>query len=118
MNRQPDNSLVFDFEIPVDRAIDNLSVDDDGVVWAATVPKLFRTLRFIHFPDQPVPGSVHRVSANKGDASSFLGENYRVEKVIEDDTIISGASSAVHDARRKRLFVHGLAGSHLTICNL
>ncbi|KAF8891635.1 hypothetical protein BD779DRAFT_1512224 [Infundibulicybe gibba] len=100
-----------------DRGFDNVMVDADGVVWAAGLSKAM-TLLFKHFnnPSIPSPSSALRISINTGPAS-FYGEKYRVDKVFEDDgSLASGITSVVHDARRKRLFLHGLASPALVCC--
>ena len=93
-------------------------VDSKGAIWAAGIPKLLAIRAHILDPIQTpsAPSSVFKITLNIGE-SSFYGEKYTVEKVIEDDgTRISGITSAVHDATRGRLFMHGIVGESLVVC--
>ena len=93
-------------------------VDSKGAIWAAGLPKVFTTRAHILYPTHTTsaPSSVFKITLNIGE-SSFYGEKYTVEKVLEDDGMkISGITSAVHDATRKRLFMHGIVGESLIVC--
>jgi hypothetical protein len=93
-------------------------VDSKGAIWAAGMPKIIITGAHVRDPVQtPIaPSSVFKITLNIGE-SSFYGEKYTVEKVLEDDgTKISGITSAVHDATRGRLFLHGVVGETLIVC--
>lgn len=93
-------------------------VDSEGTIWAAGLPKLFTTRAHLLDPVQTpsAPSSVFKITLNIGQ-SSFYGEKYSVQKVLEDDgTKISGITSAVHDATRGRLFLHGIVGESLAVC--
>ena len=93
-------------------------VDSKGAIWAAGLPKVLTTREHILDPVQTpsAPSSVFKITLNIGE-SSFYGEKYSVEKVLEDDgTKISGITSAVHDAIRGRLFMHGVVGESLIVC--
>ncbi|KII92103.1 hypothetical protein PLICRDRAFT_36894 [Plicaturopsis crispa FD-325 SS-3] len=117
LERQKDQSLVVTDVIQLDRPIDNVSVDADGVVWLAGLSDAL-CLLYKHFPDPTVrcPSSAIRVSINTG-PSSFYGEKYKVEKVFEDDgSLASGVTSVVHDARRGLLFLSGVASPQLAVC--
>lgn len=102
----------------IESGLDNLMVDSKGVIWAAGVPKVLTTRAHILDPVQTTsaPSSVFKITLNIGQ-SSFYGEKYTVQKVLEDDgTKISGITSAVHDATRGRLFMHGVVGDNLVVC--
>ncbi|KAJ7209477.1 hypothetical protein GGX14DRAFT_520719 [Mycena pura] len=116
MERQSDNALLKTHVIPTDRGLDNLSIDTDGVVWAAGIPFMFTMIRHIADPSLLSPASAHSVAQNTG-PSSFYGDKFKVTKVFEDDgRVASGTTTVVHDAQRNRLFLHGIASSHLTVC--
>ena len=103
---------------PPESGLDNLMVDSKGAIWAAGLPKVLATRAHILDPAKKpsAPSSVFKITLNIGE-SSFYGEKYLVQKVLEDDgTKISGASSAAHDATRGRLFIHGLVGESLIVC--
>ncbi|KZT26759.1 serum paraoxonase/arylesterase [Neolentinus lepideus HHB14362 ss-1] len=123
LQRQPDDTLLVKDVIAMDRLMDNIALDQDGTLWAAGFPMVVRT-RFKHFmnPSIKAPSSAHQISLANNDG---FGRKYGVEKVIstlsqvfeDDGTIASGTTSVVHDSRRGRLFLHGFAAPHLTVCN-
>ncbi|KAJ7783019.1 hypothetical protein B0H16DRAFT_475849 [Mycena metata] len=116
LERQTDNALLKTHTIPTDRGIDNLSMDTDGVIWGPGFPYFTSIIKHIADPSVVSPVSVHSIARNTG-SGSFYGDKFKVTKVFEDDgTLASGTTSVVHDAVRKRLFLHGLASPHLTIC--
>jgi len=136
LERQSDNALLKTHTIPTDRGLDNLSMDTDGVVWAAGFPNLIAMGAHIADPSKLSPTSAHSIAMNTG-PGSFYGEKFKVTKAFEDDgTLASGTTSVVHDAKRKRLYLNGeckhdmlfqlirdavtlgLASPHLTICPL
>lgn len=82
-------------------------------------------MRQINDPSVLVASSALRITANRG-PGSFYGEKYNVDKVHEFDLefakdtanffeqvfedpgeLASGSTSAVYDAERGRLFMHG-----------
>ena len=98
--------------------LDNLSVDSKGAIWVAGLPKLLTTRAHFLYPTQGTvaPSSVFKIMLNIGD-SSFYGEKYSVQKVLEDDgTKVPGITAVVHDATRGRLYMHGLVGDSLIVC--
>jgi len=116
--RQSDNRLLLDEHINTESGLDDLNVDSKGVIWAAGFPKLLTSSAHFINPAAKAtpPSSVFKITLNIGE-SSFYGEKYSVERVLEDDgTKISGITSVVHDATRGRLYLHGLVGEHLIIC--
>jgi len=119
LERQGDNSLVLTDVIPTDRTLDNLSIDADGMVWAAGFPNFLHTLKTsLRDPLLSTPSSALRVSLNTG-SGVFYGLKYKVEKVFEDNgDIASSSTTAVHDSKRGRLFLHGFLAPHLTVCKL
>ncbi|KAJ7045403.1 hypothetical protein C8F04DRAFT_1025033 [Mycena alexandri] len=133
LERQTDNALLKTHTIPtgaffgariaasssyvlLDRGIDNLSMDMDGVLWGPGFPYFTSIIKHIADPSVVSPVSAHSIARNTG-PGSFYGEKFKVTKVFEDDgTLASGTTSVVHDPVRKRLFLHGIASPHLTIC--
>lgn len=119
LEQQDDDTLVITDLIPVDRGVDNLALDSDGVLWGAGLPEALK-LVYQHFSDPsiPVSSSALRISQNSGE-ELFYGKKYKVEKAFEDDGhLASGATSAVWDAERRNLFLHGLASPQLAVCKL
>jgi len=115
---QSDNSLVLTDVIQADRVSSDLSIDEDGMVWAAGLPSVTKLEKQITNPSISAPSSALRISLNTGEGV-FYGHKYKIEKVFEDNgDIASGTKSVVHDSKRGRLFLHGLFAPHLTICKL
>ncbi|KAJ7142025.1 hypothetical protein C8R43DRAFT_580192 [Mycena crocata] len=115
LERQSDNTLVKAHTIPMDRGVDNLSIDADGVLWAAGIPFPLTMVAHIADPSRPAPMSAHAITQNTGPS----GDKFRVEQVFEDDgTIATGTTSVTHDSQRRLLFLHGLGAPHLTVCKL
>jgi hypothetical protein len=113
---QRDHSLVLTDVIPTDRIVDNLSVDENGALWAAGIPSAFLWLSALSDPAKVAPSSALRITKNVGE-NAFFGEKLKVEKVFEDDgTMASGVTCVVHDVRRKTLFLSGILSTHLTVC--
>ncbi|THH04497.1 hypothetical protein EW145_g5482 [Phellinidium pouzarii] len=119
LERQMDNSLVITDVIKLDRPVDNLSVDQSGAVWATGLPNA-NFLRNVHFSDPSIacPSSALRITLNDG-KSQYFGEKFKVEKMFEDDgQVASGTTSVAYDLQRKKLYLHGIAAPHLTVCDL
>lgn len=82
-------------------------MDQDGVVWAAGIPSMLSIVKHIGDPSFLAPGSALSIARNTG-PGSFYGEKYKVTTVFENDgTLAPGTTTVVHDAQRKRLFMHG-----------
>ena len=93
-------------------------MDSKGAIWAAGLPKLLATRAYFLHPTQGTgaPSSAFKITLNTGE-SSFYGEKYSVQKVLEDDgTKIPGITAIVNDATRGRLFMHGVVGNSLIVC--
>lgn len=93
-------------------------VDSEGAIWVAGLPKVLATRDRILHPTQNAnaPSNVFKITLNIGE-SSFYGEKYTVQKVLEDDgTKISGITGVAHDATRGRLFMHGPSEEGLIVC--
>ena len=99
LERQLDNTLVVVDEIPLDRPVDNLSVDRSGAVWAAgsqfvqllvslrtkASTGLTKALHLVgeHFENPKevnTPSSAFKITHNT-DKNQYFGEKYKVEKV-------------------------------------
>lgn len=118
MERQSDNSLVLSDTVNMDYAMDNLSIDEQGSVYVATFPKLYHwRTGYTKAPETYLnPSSVHKISIDPG---AYFGDKYKVEKIFETNgTLISGATSAVWDSKKKTLWIHGVASKNLVACKL
>ncbi|KAG8750658.1 hypothetical protein FRC12_012770 [Ceratobasidium sp. 428] len=116
--QQPDKTLVPTEIIKIGRAIDNLSLAPDGSIIAATIPNaLHFILQSAKDPSIPTSASAHRISVNKGQ-SSYFGENYKVEKIFEEDGTMLGSAASTAAEYEGKLYLHGVIAPRLLICNL
>lgn len=102
MKLRPDLMLedidVIDLGMPVD----NLSVDKNGDIYAAGIPKTLQVLQAFKKPYETGSAStIWRIHKS--------GSSYQVQKVLEDKDakLISGATIARHDVKTGRLFIGG-----------
>ncbi|KAH8119425.1 calcium-dependent phosphotriesterase [Phellopilus nigrolimitatus] len=119
LERQADSSLVITDVIHSEHPIDNLSVDKSGAIWGAGMVNALHRVN-VHFVNPKIisPSSAFRITPNDGQ-SRYFGEKYKVEKKFEDDgEIASGSTSVVYDSQRKKLYLHGIAAPHLTVCDI
>ncbi|KAJ3926003.1 MAG: hypothetical protein NXY57DRAFT_780109 [Lentinula lateritia] len=114
-----DDSLILMDVIHIGQALDNLSLDNNGHLWAAAFPKAQDMVE--HLTKNPLhlsPVAAFKISVNTG-PGSFYGEKYAVEKIFENDgTTVSGSTSVVHDSERGMLFMHGVASHQLVVCRV
>lgn len=96
--------LVHDIDLPY--AVDNLSEDKNGDIWAAVIPK---GVDFFKHTTSPLtftpPSSVFRIR-RRGEKGAYDAE---IEKVLEDrdGQVLPGTTTVVHDAATGRLFLGG-----------
>jgi hypothetical protein len=88
--------------IPFDQPIDNLSVDSNGDIFAATFPRAFKFIKSTKRPlEVDPPTAIWRF--RKGDDG-----HWEQTKIMEDDgSVLPGATTAVHDVKSKRYFIGG-----------
>ncbi|KAI0051220.1 serum paraoxonase/arylesterase [Auriscalpium vulgare] len=107
LEHHADNTLSIIDTIRTDRLIDNVSVDEDGALWAAGIVEALSFIAAAANSSKITPSSGLRITRNTGE-SSYFGENYKIEKAFEDDgSQIKGATSVVHDSRRGLLYLSG-----------
>lgn len=90
--------------------VDNLSVDRNGDIWAAAIPKPFEALSALANPyNLTFRSTIWRIH------KSEPGSGYEVKKMLEDKEakIVGGATSAEHDVKTGRLFITGILFSLL-----
>ena len=99
-----DNSLEVIDEIHLPYAIDNLSEDKDGTLWAAVLPKGIEIMKQANDPHHYFPSS-SAFKLSRGKNGKFI-----TEKVLEDSdgSVLPGTTTVVHDARTGRLFLSGV----------
>lgn len=97
------NSLEIVEKVDIPYAIDNLSEDQDGTIWAAVIPRGIEILKQSNDPQHYFPSSsVFRLSRG-------VGGKLIAEKVLEDKdgSVLPGTTTVVHDAKTGRLFLGG-----------
>ncbi|KAI0045285.1 serum paraoxonase/arylesterase [Auriscalpium vulgare] len=118
LERHADNSLSITDTIRTDRLIDNVSVDEDGAVWAAGLVDALSFVAAAADPSKITPSSGLRITRNTGE-SAYFGDKYKVEKAFEDDgNKIPGVTSVVHDSRRGVLYLSGLVTPYVLKCKI
>ncbi|KJA20041.1 hypothetical protein HYPSUDRAFT_43660 [Hypholoma sublateritium FD-334 SS-4] len=118
LERQSDDTLVATDSIKTEYFLDNLSIDDDGQILAAAVPRLPLAGKHMKNPSLTSPTLILRLSINIG-SNAFYGEKYKVEKVFEDDgTVMSGGTSASYDSARRKLYLSGIASPYAVVCDV
>ncbi|KAH8904809.1 calcium-dependent phosphotriesterase [Coniochaeta sp. PMI_546] len=102
-------------EIDAFYAIDNLSEDSNGDIFAAVFPLGVKNQAYVKSPFGPVPAStVLRIYKTQDSQSG-----YQWEKVLEDrdGEVLPAATVVVHDASTGRLFFSGASSPFITVCN-
>lgn len=100
-----DDSVELVNEIHLPYAIDNLSEDQNGDIWAAVIP---RGLDFLKHAQNPLtfqpPSSVFRIKRADNKVLSKTAE-----KILEDvrGEVLPGTTTVVHDMTTGRLFLGG-----------
>lgn len=115
--------------IQVPYPIDNLSVDEEGDIYAAAFPQTYKFLRSADNPSEVNPPSavfrIRKVTKPKdaetseasSDGAGQKGYSYDVQMIMEDTgTVLPGATTAVHDTRTGRIFLGGNFSPFITIC--
>ena len=104
MALQDDNTLKQVDVIHLGMPVDNLSVDENGDIWAAAFPKVMRFLDTFGDPHGiDSPSTIWKIT-RKAEGG------YSTTKVLEDRDagFVAGATVAVHDVRSGKIFVGGM----------
>jgi arylesterase/paraoxonase len=119
-------TLLDTIEVPY--PVDNLSVDKNGDIFAASFPQVYKWAQSSKDPfNVKVPSAVVRI--RKGEMKGKNGKgregvvlhgeagDWEVEVILEDDgSVVGGASIAVHDAETGRIFTGGAVAPFISIC--
>ncbi|GAA6060093.1 hypothetical protein JCM10212_003501 [Sporobolomyces blumeae] len=112
---QPDKSLKALAEVPLERPIDNVHVDEDGSLYATTLPKV------LDFMEAGKDGGRSRSTAVEifritNDSTAGVNK-YKKELVFADDgTIVSASTSAV--PYHGKLLLTGVFSREVVVCDL
>lgn len=90
-------------------AVDNLSVDKRGDLYAAVIPQALRMLDGFDDPLNARPPAAALRITRDPPGPDGAAPTYTVKKIIEDmhGEVISGATTVIHDAETGRLFFSG-----------
>ncbi|EJD43579.1 calcium-dependent phosphotriesterase [Auricularia subglabra TFB-10046 SS5] len=114
METLKNGTLVLKETIPTELGIDNLTLDENGHIYAAAFPKSLDLNSCLHdftFECRS-PSAVYAATTNATGAST-------AQIIFEDDgSLVSTMTAVVHDSRHGRLFMHGLLAPWLTVCKL
>ncbi len=100
-------------EIPLGMALDNVSIDGDGVIFAAGFPSIFGLIKAANNPASfDPPSTIWRINKRPH------GNGYEATKVLEDarGQVLPGANIAVHDVKTGRFFLSGVTSPFITVC--
>ena len=92
--------------------IDNLSVDKNGDIIAATFPVSWKFLQSLEDPyGIDPPTTIFRVRKRE--------QRYEVEKVLEDDgSVLPAATTAVHDVDGGSMWMGGTFAPYISVCEM
>lgn len=107
--------------------IDNLAVDGNGDIYAASFPKSYIWVEAtknpfnVHPPSAVVKisraGKGYQGTSRKAHVEKWNDGDFEVQKVIEDDgSVLPGSTVAVHDSETGRIFLGGALSPFITIC--
>ena len=115
--------------IEIGMPIDNLSVDSNGDIYVAGLPKMYQLIKAMSNPEKEanVASSVFRIrkvyvkDEGLGKELGMEGGSriqHVVEKVLEDreGKVLPAASTVVHDVKTGRLWLSGVASKFVTVC--
>lgn len=117
--------LEFEDSFTIPYPVDNLSVDQHGIIYAAALPKLHKWIKASKDPfNVEIPTAVFKISGAGKRRDKRSGRNhgerekeYVIEKVVEDDgSTLPGTTTAVHDTETGRLFLGGVISPWIGIC--
>ncbi|TCD65610.1 hypothetical protein EIP91_002457 [Steccherinum ochraceum] len=117
MNQQADHTLSHRDTIPSGGLpIDNISVDQDGAVWAAMFPRGIEIVKRFADMSKDAASSAWRFSKNVDWSSN---QKYVAERFFEDaGPIAQGTTTVVHLPERRELYLTSAVATHMTICKI
>ena len=105
---QADNTLTLIDVIHIGYPADNLTVDEQDNIYAASFPNVPKLLAKFKDPYTKVsPTTIVKISKNQAQ-DKFFGKKWNVEKILEDDgNQMSGATTALWDESNGGLWLGG-----------
>ncbi len=96
-------------------AVDNLSIDSNGDVFAACFPKVLKLVQGVKNGGEAIPSTIFRIKRKDGQNGV---DEWQVDKVLEDieGKVLPGATIAVHDVKTDSFWLGGFASPFITVC--
>ncbi|KAI9651321.1 hypothetical protein NHQ30_001360 [Ciborinia camelliae] len=102
--------------IQVPYPINDISVDKNGDIYAATVPALHKTITNSQNSEAQIPSAVFRIM-KLGRMGEGEGWGWNVVKMVEDDgSLLPATTVAVHDTLTGKMFLGGVLDPFISIC--
>ncbi|KAF7868798.1 uncharacterized protein EAF02_009534 [Botrytis sinoallii] len=112
--------------------IDNLSIDENGDIIAASIPQGLKWFQYLSDQSIQVPAAVVRIRRRGSDFDRLIKEGVRegkdlgkseegyiVETMVEDNgKILTSVTAAVHDVRRGTLYLGGITAPFIMTCEM
>ncbi|TGO19579.1 hypothetical protein BTUL_0003g00330 [Botrytis tulipae] len=112
--------------------IDNMSIDENGDIIAASLPQGFKWFQNLHDQSIQVGAAVVRIRRRGSDFDRLIKEGVRKEKdlgkseegyivetMVEDDgKILTAATAAIHDAKNGKLYLGGITVPFIMTCEM
>ncbi|KAF7852880.1 uncharacterized protein EAF02_012110 [Botrytis sinoallii] len=96
--------------------INDISVDKNGDIYAATVPALHKTIKNSQNIEANIPTAVFRI-IKLGEMGEGEGWGWNVVKMMEDDgNTLPATTVAVHDTQTGKMFLGGVLDPFISIC--
>jgi hypothetical protein len=96
--------------------IDNLSIDTEGTIFAAGVPKALPLFKAVATGEKVnIPSTIFKIR-NNGNSQS---PRFDIQKVLEDGDgmVLPGSTGVVHDVKTGKLFMGGVGSHFLAVCD-
>ena len=107
--------LTLEESVDLGTAPDNINVDNDGVVWIATHPRLFAFLRHSHDPARRAPTQVLSFDPRQPKPAAGANDSRLMQVYGNDGGEISAGSVAAH--WRSELIIGAVFDPKVLICN-
>ncbi|CAD6446430.1 a2e50a8b-2e38-4eac-8cdc-076ed41a2a1f [Sclerotinia trifoliorum] len=96
--------------------INNINVDKNGDIYAATVPVLHKAIKYFQNIDANIPSAMFRI-IKLGSMGEGEGWGWNVVKMMEDDgNTLPATTVAVHDSQTGKMFLGGVLDPFISIC--
>ncbi|QSZ32580.1 hypothetical protein DSL72_002158 [Monilinia vaccinii-corymbosi] len=103
--------------IQVPHPISSISIDDNGDIYATTIPVLHEAMKNSQDPKAHIASAVFRIMKLGEMVEGETGWGWSVVKMMEDDgKILPTTTIAVHDKKSGKMFLGGALDPFISIC--